>query len=181
MKTLSKLFHPLSLVFILLPAFIYTSASLLEYAGTDRFTPKESILIAILALGVAAAWFLLFIFTVARTIKSNPRPAFLTPTVCPKCGRTKLFRLCPACDIPIEEPVKPKELKEKDLNIYDVWESPNGNLFLKVSEDYSLALGTKGDHAPSKTWGDLDHTQYVKSSDVFPVVMVGRLIFSDDD
>jgi hypothetical protein len=163
MKTLSKLFHPISLVFILLPVFIYVSGSLFEYGSTDRFTPKESTLIAILACGVAAAWFLLFVFTVARTTKNKPIVGSQTFHI-PK-------------EVKVEEI---NELKEKDLNIYDVWESPNGNLFLKVSEDYSLAMGQRGDHAPSKAWGDLDHTQYVRSSDVFPVVKVGRIKFDED-
>lgn len=30
---------------------------------------------------------------------------------------------------------------EEDLAINDIWESVNGNLFLKISNDYSLALG----------------------------------------
>jgi hypothetical protein len=201
MKILHKLFHPVSLVFILLPVFVYVSGSLFEYGSTDRFTPKESTLMAILACGVAAAWFLLFVFTVARTVKPKYKPLLVKVTAiggtyCPKCKRDggffhyhyppeEPFYRCENCnskitDAEYEELMKPKELKEKDLEIYDVWESPNGNLFLKVSDDYSLALGTKGDHAPTKAWGDLEHTQYVKSSDVFPVKMVGRLIFSDD-
>ena len=40
-------------------------------------------------------------------------------------------------------------MTEKDLKIYDVWESPNGNLFLKVYDGWSLALGPKGDHNPN--------------------------------
>jgi len=139
---------------------------------------------------------------IARTDKTEPKltkvnVTAVAGTYCPKCKQdgglshynhppAQPYYLCENCDkittdSEYAELMKPQELKEKDLNIYDVWESPNGNLFLKVSEDYSLALGTKGNHAPSKIWGDLGHTQYVKSSDVFPVVMVGRLIFSDDD
>ena len=66
---------------------------------------------------------------------------------------------------------------EKDLDIYDVWESLNGNLFIKVSEDYSIAIGPKGHHRPVKDWGDLDKTQYVKSDDITPVKKVGRIMF----
>lgn len=29
---------------------------------------------------------------------------------------------------------------EKDLEIYDVWESPNSQLFIRITEDYSIAL-----------------------------------------
>ena len=64
---------------------------------------------------------------------------------------------------------------EKDLKIYDLWESPNGNLFLKVSEDYSIALGTKGYHKPNEY--DLKGTQYIKSNGVTPAKKVGKLKF----
>ena len=40
------------------------------------------------------------------------------------------------------------EKLEKDLEIYDIWESPNGNLFIKISGDYSIGLGSKGNHEP---------------------------------
>lgn len=29
---------------------------------------------------------------------------------------------------------------EKDLEIYDIWESPNGNLFIKISDNYSIGI-----------------------------------------
>jgi hypothetical protein len=32
------------------------------------------------------------------------------------------------------------EKLEKDLEIYDIWESPNGNFFIKISGDYSIGL-----------------------------------------
>ena len=64
---------------------------------------------------------------------------------------------------------------EKDLDIYDVWQAPNDNLFIKVSEEYSIAIGPKGHHAPSKTWNELSHSQYVKRGDV-PVIKVGKVI-----
>jgi len=37
---------------------------------------------------------------------------------------------------------------EKDLDIYDVWEAPNGNVFIKISNGYSIAIGPKGYHNP---------------------------------
>jgi len=33
--------------------------------------------------------------------------------------------------------------KEKDLDIFDVWESPNGNHFIKINNECSIAIGTK--------------------------------------
>jgi hypothetical protein len=63
------------------------------------------------------------------------------------------------------------------LEIYDVWESPNGNLFIKLSDDYSIAIGPKGNHKPLEEWNELKKTQYVKSNDVTPVKKVGKLIF----
>ena len=39
-------------------------------------------------------------------------------------------------------------MKEKDLEMYDIWESPNGNLFIKISDSYSIAIGPKGGHEP---------------------------------
>lgn len=66
---------------------------------------------------------------------------------------------------------------EKDLEIYDVFESPNGNLFIRMSENYSIAIGAKGDHEPNTEWCELKTTQYVKRNDVAPVKKVGRIIF----
>jgi hypothetical protein len=64
---------------------------------------------------------------------------------------------------------------EKDLKIYDVWEAPTGNIFIKVSEDYSIVLGTKGYHKPNDY--DLKQSQYIKSNDVTPAKKVGKLKF----
>jgi hypothetical protein len=68
-------------------------------------------------------------------------------------------------------------MTEKDLEIYDVWESPNGNLFIKLTDDYSIAIGPKGEHQPLEDANDLKRTQYVKSNDVFPVKKVGKIVF----
>ena len=38
---------------------------------------------------------------------------------------------------------------EKDLKIYDVWEAPSGNLFIKLTNEYSIAIGVKGNHNQS--------------------------------
>ena len=69
------------------------------------------------------------------------------------------------------------KLMEKDLEIYDVWESPNGNLFIKISEDYSIAIGPKGNHEPLEESGDMERTQYVKSDNITPVKKIGKIIF----
>ena len=71
-----------------------------------------------------------------------------------------------------------KILFEKDLKIYDIWESPNGNLFIKVSDNYSIAIGSKGYHNPNEEWGDLKRTQYVKSNNIVPIKKVGKLKFN---
>jgi hypothetical protein len=68
---------------------------------------------------------------------------------------------------------------EKDLEIYDIWESPNENLFIKISDDYSIGIGKKGHHEPNEEWGELKRSQYIKSNDITPVKKVGRMIFDD--
>ena len=68
-------------------------------------------------------------------------------------------------------------MKEEDLEVYDVYEAPSGNLFIKLSNEYSIAIGAKGKHNPTKVWSELERTQYVKSSNVVPVKKVGRIIF----
>lgn len=72
---------------------------------------------------------------------------------------------------------KNMETKEKDLEIYDIYKTPNGNLFIKMTDDYSIAIGHKGDHKPSEVWKELEKTQFVKLSDFIPVKKVGRLVF----
>jgi hypothetical protein len=66
---------------------------------------------------------------------------------------------------------------EKDLNIYDVWESPNGNVFIKLSDNYSIAIGAIGYHDPVRDYGGLESSNYVKSDDVTPVKKIGKIIF----
>lgn len=68
---------------------------------------------------------------------------------------------------------------EKDLEIYDIWESPNENLFIKISDDYSIGIGKKGHHEPNEEWGELKRSQYIKSNEITPVKKVGRMIFDD--
>lgn len=64
---------------------------------------------------------------------------------------------------------------EQDLEIYDVWESPNGNMFIKISDNYSIAIGSVGEHEPYRA--DLLCSQYIKSSDKVVVKKVGKIIF----
>jgi len=66
-------------------------------------------------------------------------------------------------------------MKEKDLEIYDVWESPNGNLFIKITDDHSIAIGPKGHHEPCEY--DNLHSSYVKRNDITPVKKVGKITF----
>jgi hypothetical protein len=67
---------------------------------------------------------------------------------------------------------------EKDLAVYDVFKSPNGNLFIKLSDDYSIAIGPKGHHDP-REW-ELNISQYIKKNKVTPVKKVGRIIFDNE-
>jgi hypothetical protein len=72
------------------------------------------------------------------------------------------------------------KILEKDLDIYDVWESPNGTICIKISNDYSIAIGPKGGHEPLEEWGDFlqkMRTQYVKTSNITPVKKIGKIIF----
>lgn len=71
-------------------------------------------------------------------------------------------------------------MKEKDLKVYDVWEAPNGNLFIKVCDEYSLAIGSKENHAPNKTFGDLNKTQYTKRSEIIEVKKIGKIEFKSN-
>lgn len=64
-------------------------------------------LIAILACCVAAAWFLLFVFTVARTVKPKYKPLLVKVTA---IGGT----YCPKCK---QDGGKPKELAQQILDI----------------------------------------------------------------
>jgi hypothetical protein len=67
---------------------------------------------------------------------------------------------------------------EKDLAVYDVWKSVNGNLFIKLTDEHSIAIGSKGHHVPSEY--DLKQSQYVKKNNVTPVKKVGRIIFDNE-
>jgi hypothetical protein len=66
---------------------------------------------------------------------------------------------------------------EKDLEIYDIWEAPSGNIFIKLSDNYSIAIGRKGDHEPSNVWNETEKSQYVKSSEFVKVKKIGKLKF----
>lgn len=68
-------------------------------------------------------------------------------------------------------------MKETELEIYDVYEAVSGNLFIKISNDYSIAIGSKGFHDPSNHLYELDETQYVKINNICNVKKVGKLIF----
>jgi len=68
--------------------------------------------------------------------------------------------------------------KEKDLAVYDVWKAPSGNLFIKLSDSYSIAIGSKGHHDPSIY--DLEQTQYNEKNDITTVKKVGRIIFDNE-
>lgn len=171
-----------TLILSILPIVIIVSAVIMAQAGNEYFASATGLSIILVAVAIVAIWLLLYLNSLKSAKHSTTPDLSRTITYCPKCGRAKLSAQCPACNRTREEDddlTETKELTEKDLTIYDVWESPNGNLFLKVSDDYSLALGTKGDHAPTKEWGDLNRTQYVSSSIRIPVKRVGRIKFDE--
>lgn len=64
----------------------------------------------------------------------------------------------------------------KDLKIYEVYKTPNGNLFIKLSDNYSMAIGPKGDHEPNE-FEDIKLTSLVPINNVVPVKKVGKLVF----
>jgi hypothetical protein len=64
------------------------------------------------------------------------------------------------------------KLLEKDLKVFDVWESPNGNWFLKVDDNHSIALGSKGHHGPEY---EGEKPSYVKANDIVPVKKIGKI------
>jgi len=69
-----------------------------------------------------------------------------------------------------------KQVFEKDLEIYDVFESPNGNLFLKIDCNYSIPLGPKT--SDPLDLEDIDFgLGYVKSSIITPIKKVGSIKF----
>jgi len=68
-----------------------------------------------------------------------------------------------------------KKKTEFDLNIYDVWQSVNGNLFIKLTHEYSIAIGQKGHHDPNDEWGDFTKSQFVKANNVHEAKKVGEI------
>lgn len=66
-------------------------------------------------------------------------------------------------------------MAKKELEILDIWKSPNGNLFIKVSHEYSIALGRKKNLEPCVR--DLETSQYVKTNPNVRAKKVGRLVF----
>ena len=67
---------------------------------------------------------------------------------------------------------KNKTRKEHNLKILDLWQSANGNLFLKITPEYSIALGGLNRH---ERIGDSDSFPVIKTNPIFDVVKVGRL------
>lgn len=68
-------------------------------------------------------------------------------------------------------------MKENDLEIYDVWEAPTKNIFIKICDEYSIAIGCRGNHTPNIEWGALKTSQYIKANNITEVKKVGKLIF----
>lgn len=68
-------------------------------------------------------------------------------------------------------------MTEKELDVYTFWEAPNGNTFLKITENYSLALGPINFQDPLPQ--DLRSTQYVAVGDC-RAKKIGKLILNDD-
>lgn len=66
-----------------------------------------------------------------------------------------------------------KLVTEAELDLYDVWESPNGNVFIKISDEYSIAIGHLNNHNPFDF--DLKQTQYVKANHLPYCKKIGKL------
>lgn len=62
---------------------------------------------------------------------------------------------------------------EKDLAINDIWESVNGNYFLKISDEYSLALGNMDLNKIELV--DLLGCKLTPANDVSPVEKIGSI------
>ncbi len=79
----------------------------------------------------------------------------------------------------VGEKYKSGDLKEKDLDVYDLWQSPNSNLFLKINENESLVLGPYKEHH-SDTNGRLTYFSTVQSNSITEVKHVGFLKINTD-
>lgn len=66
---------------------------------------------------------------------------------------------------------------ESDLNIFDVWESPNGNLFLKINDEYSVPLGHKSSVGQVLQGMENDHC-FIKRNNITAVKKVGQVIMN---
>jgi hypothetical protein len=89
-------------------------------------------------------------------------------------GKDRTYRILSVDDHPIieVEDITNKKFVEADLEVYDLWQAPSGNLFLKVNEEYSIPIGTIGNHGPDEHNPVL---RFSPSNDVTPVKKVGRL------
>lgn len=69
---------------------------------------------------------------------------------------------------------------EKDLEVFDVFTSPNGNYFLKVNNEFSLPLYKREDGSFGPKLGEDLKTQFIRKSEICSVVKVGKLILEND-
>ena len=75
---------------------------------------------------------------------------------------------------------KLKQIFVSDLNIYDIWEDSNKDLFIKMTNEHSISIGSKGKHSPSDMWKLLDSSLFIKPNNNTPVKKVGKLQFNSD-
>lgn len=68
-----------------------------------------------------------------------------------------------------------KKLFETDLKPFDVYETPNGNTFLKLSDDRCIAIGKRNEPFEFED-GDKLHTLPL-NKDPLKVKKVGKIVF----
>lgn len=66
-------------------------------------------------------------------------------------------------------------MKENEVEIYDVYKTSSGNLFIKLTPEYSIGIGAKEQHTPNEF--DVKMSQFVKVTNIIDVEVVGKLQF----
>ena len=70
---------------------------------------------------------------------------------------------------------KEKTTLEKNLKNWDVYEAPNGNIFIKFGNTYAIAIGSLDIKEPEKSHGVLVLPCVLNSSDSLEVKKIGKL------
>jgi hypothetical protein len=70
---------------------------------------------------------------------------------------------------------------EQELKDLDLWQSPNGNLFLKMNSQFSIALGNINTFHQIGFHNESEKFSIVKSNPIIPVRKVGKLKINTKD